>query len=136
MCGCAIFAISAGCVPARVYSACHYAWRAGPCGRLAPSLLCVTTLPRPATNVPRRRYSPSPRARIVGGHQLRLPLFAAVLQAPAVSHPSLVIDEAELQCLVAVLIHRRFIRGYISHSPLVLVVSKDRPFPRIADVVT
>lgn len=83
-------------------------------------------------------YPPPPTlsARIIGGHQLRLPLFATVLQAPGVSHPSLDIDEAELQCLIAVLIHRRFIRGYISHSPLVLVVSKDKPFPRIADVVT
>ena len=50
------------------------------------------------------------------------------------------IDEAELECLCAVLIHRRFIRGYIAHASAqsvtgsTLVVAKEKPFPRISEI--
>ncbi len=43
------------------------------------------------------------------------------------------LDEEDLECILAVLIHRRFVKGYISHKPLVLVCAKERekafPFP-------
>jgi hypothetical protein len=73
-------------------------------------------------------------ARIVGGTQLRLSAVAAALASPAVGHASFPMDAEELECLTAVLIARRFVRGYLSHAPLVLVVAKERAFPRIADV--
>ena len=38
------------------------------------------------------------------------------------------LSEEELECLLAVLIHKRFIKGYISHSPLYLVIGKEKSF--------
>ena len=37
--------------------------------------------------------------------------------------------EEELECLLAVLIHKKNIKGFISHTPLYLVVAKEKPFP-------
>lgn len=36
---------------------------------------------------------------------------------------------AEVECAVANLIYRRYIKGYISHAHRVLVLSKTDPFP-------
>ena len=73
------------------------------------------------------------RSRLYAKHQLPLPLFSLVFQSPAIAHPSMPLDEEELECILAVLIHRRFVKGYISHKPLVLVCAKERekafPFP-------
>jgi hypothetical protein len=35
----------------------------------------------------------------------------------------------ELECLLAVLIYKSLIRGFISHSPLYLVTAKEKAFP-------
>ena len=52
-----------------------------------------------------------------------------MLQSPALSHPSMPISAEELECLLAVLIHRGLIKGFISHSPLYLVTAKTGAFP-------
>jgi hypothetical protein len=41
------------------------------------------------------------------------------------------IDTDETQCIVAHLIDKSFIRGYISHQHQKLVVSKQNPFPKV-----
>lgn len=41
------------------------------------------------------------------------------------------VDDDELECIVANLIHQNYIKGYISHSHRTLVVSKTAPFPAI-----
>ena len=46
------------------------------------------------------------------------------------------LDEEELECILAVLIQKKYIKGYISHRPLFLVCAKERekafpyPWPR------
>ena len=39
---------------------------------------------------------------------------------------------AEVECVVANLIYRGYVKGYISHQKAVLVVSKKDPFPTAA----
>ena len=41
----------------------------------------------------------------------------------------------EMECILANLIYRGFIKGYISHSHKKLVVSKTNPFPPVKGVV-
>jgi hypothetical protein len=41
------------------------------------------------------------------------------------------VDQEEVECIVANLIHQQFIKGYIAHKQQVLVVSKKEPFPSI-----
>ena len=41
-------------------------------------------------------------------------------------------DLAEVECVVANLIYRGYVKGYISHQKAVLVVSKKDPFPTAA----
>jgi hypothetical protein len=53
-----------------------------------------------------------------------LVLFQAALAAQGVQR-----DMDEVLCLVANLVYRGFIKGYISHKLQVVVVSKDNPFP-------
>lgn len=92
-----------------------------------PSNLFIYPPPPPSP------YHTLHRSRIYAKHQLPLPLFSLVFQSPAIAHPSMPLDEEELECILAVLIHRRFVKGYISHKPLVLVCAKERekafPFP-------
>merc|ERR1712157_319382 len=38
-------------------------------------------------------------------------------------------DLDEIECILANLIYRGYIRGYISHSKRILVLSKSNPFP-------
>jgi hypothetical protein len=57
------------------------------------------------------------------------------MRSAALCPQEMPIDEDELECLTAVLIHRKLIKGYISHRPLVLVVSKEKPFPRLSEVL-
>ena len=41
------------------------------------------------------------------------------------------VDQEEVECIVANLIHQQFIKGYIAHKQQVLVVSKKDPFPSV-----
>jgi hypothetical protein len=44
-------------------------------------------------------------------------------------------QRAEVECVLANLIHRKWVRGYLSHSPPVLVLSRTNPFPPLTDVL-
>lgn len=46
------------------------------------------------------------------------------------------IDLDEVECILANLIFRGYVRGYISHSKRILVLSKKEPFPKSAIVAT
>ena len=59
--------------------------------------------------------------------QLKLHLFERALQ-----HLGEPTDLAEVECVVANLIYRGYVKGYISHQKAVLVVSKKDPFPTAA----
>ena len=74
------------------------------------------------------------RAGVSAPHQMRLEIFRHVLKwmdddlmADATS-----LDEVE--CVVANLIYRKYVKGYISHQKRVLVVSKQEAFSPIANV--
>ena len=43
-------------------------------------------------------------------------------------------DLAEVECLVANLIHGKFIRGYLSHKPPFLVTAKENAFRPLREV--
>jgi nuclear mRNA export protein PCID2/THP1 len=45
------------------------------------------------------------------------------------------IDLDEIECILANLIYRGYIRGYISHTRRTLVLSKSNPFPTSAIIV-
>ena len=74
--------------------------------------------------------SPAPiRVRIEAKTKHSIALLAAVLQSPSLSHPSMPISVEDLECLLAVLIHKGLIKGFISHTPLYLVNAKAGAFP-------
>jgi hypothetical protein len=61
---------------------------------------------------------------VLGRHQVPLTQIVQVLkwlQSP--------MDLDEIECILANLIYRGYVRGYISHSKRVLVLSKKDPFP-------
>ena len=62
-------------------------------------------------------------------NQVSLSLFAAALKWCGSD-----MDIDEVECVVANLIHRRFIKGYISHKSRVVVLSKADPFPSLSSV--
>lgn len=64
-----------------------------------------------------------------GAHQLPLSKVATALQWSCC--PS---DPDAVECLVARLIYRRLIKGYIAHKAGVLVLSKTDPFPSLEAV--
>lgn len=66
----------------------------------------------------------------VSDKSTRIPisLFHSALRIAGMDVPS---DEAE--CLVANMIYRGFIRGYISHEKQMVVLAIKNAFPRIAD---
>ena len=64
-----------------------------------------------------------------GHHQVHLRDFLTCLR---MSNEGATMDEAE--CIVANLIYRKYVKGYISHAKRVLVVSKQRPFPLLGEV--
>ena len=59
--------------------------------------------------------------------QVKLQLFERALQC--LGEPT---DLAEVECVVANLIYRGCVKGYISHQKAVLVVSKKDPYPTAA----
>lgn len=62
--------------------------------------------------------------------QLKLKVLEGPLRAVGVT-----VDLAELECILANLIFRGFVRGYISHSHSTVVVAKTGAFPAVRDVV-
>jgi len=64
---------------------------------------------------------------ITGTTQLKLQLFETVLKF--MGEPT---DLPEVECILANLIFRGYVKGYISHQKSVLVVSKKDPFPTAA----
>ena len=41
-------------------------------------------------------------------------------------------DEDDVECAVANLIHKKYVKGYISHKSQTVVLSKVEPFPPIS----
>jgi hypothetical protein len=65
--------------------------------------------------------------KILDKHQISLNYVAK-----AFKWMGMPIDLDEVECIVANLIFRGFIRGYLSHAKRVLVLSKRDPFPTSA----
>jgi hypothetical protein len=63
-------------------------------------------------------------------HQLRLQDFQSALDF-VTGEPT---DMDEIECIVANLIFKGYMKGYMSHQKKILVVSKAQPFPPITDV--
>lgn len=49
----------------------------------------------------------------------------------ALAHVSVEIDSDEVECLLANLIYRGHLKGYISHERQTVVLAKDKPFPTL-----
>lgn len=58
----------------------------------------------------------------------------AVLFQRALAWQKLPLGIEEVECLVANLVYRGYVKGYISHSKKVLVLSKAAPFPHLKTV--
>lgn len=67
---------------------------------------------------------------LLGTHQLPLKSFEDAMKFMKVED----IDIDEVQCIVANLIDKGYIRGYISHQHQKVVVSKQMPFPPVATI--
>jgi hypothetical protein len=52
----------------------------------------------------------------------------------ALEWQKMALEMDEVECLVANLIYRGYVKGYISHSKRVLVLSKANPFPALNTV--
>ncbi|KAK9893328.1 hypothetical protein P389DRAFT_22429 [Cystobasidium minutum MCA 4210] len=57
-------------------------------------------------------------------------LLVSTVQA-ALNHVNVNIDSDEVECLLANLIHKGHLRGYISHERQTVVLAKEKPFPDI-----
>jgi len=66
---------------------------------------------------------------LLGDTQLPLGTFEYLLRA--VGNP---VDLFEIECLLALLIRRGFIKGYIHHPNRILVVAKKDAFPPMATI--
>ncbi|KAJ8600376.1 hypothetical protein CTAYLR_000718 [Chrysophaeum taylorii] len=62
--------------------------------------------------------------------QLKLDLFATALAALSTTTPPP--DPDDVECLVANLMYKNLVKGYISHTKQTLVLSKKDPFPHLA----
>eukprot|EP00041_Stephanoeca_diplocostata_P000710 m.16337 g.16337 ORF g.16337 m.16337 type:complete len:399 (-) comp10954_c0_seq2:2165-3361(-) len=65
---------------------------------------------------------------ILGTTQIKIEAFKIALVFMQESD----VDIDEIECIVANLIHQKYIKGYISHGQRKLVVSKKEPFPNLA----
>ena len=68
---------------------------------------------------------------LLGTHQLPLQAFTSALNFADGSEE---IPVEEVQCIIANLIDKNYVKGYISHSHQKLVVSKKDPFPQCNSV--
>jgi hypothetical protein len=48
---------------------------------------------------------------------------------------SLVVTVEELECQLANLIYHKYVKGYISHRPPVLVIAKTGAFPKVSEIM-
>jgi hypothetical protein len=67
---------------------------------------------------------------VATGKGTRIPI-AMFHSALAIS--GIEVSEEEAECLVANMIYRNFIRGYISHEKQMVVLASTNTFPRVAD---
>jgi len=67
---------------------------------------------------------------LTGSVQIRLPHLQAGLRAAGLD-----VDADEVECLLANLVFRKMIRGYISHKPPVLVLAKAGAFKPLPEVL-
>jgi len=74
--------------------------------------------------------------KIFQSPKLHIPTLVLLLNNEKIGIPETYpIDNDELECILANLVYKRYIRGYISHNPPYLVTAKERPFPKIKDIV-
>ena len=69
-------------------------------------------------------------ATILGGNKIRIDALL-----PAFHWLGSDIDGDEVECLLANLIYKGFIKGYISHAHRTMVLSKAQPFPPLAGIL-
>ena len=69
-------------------------------------------------------------ARRAGTTKLDIGMFKRCLDSIGVS-----MDKDEVECVLANLIYKGYIKGYLSHQHAKLVVSKGNPFPPLRDVL-
>ena len=65
-----------------------------------------------------------------GTTKLDIQMFRRCLSATGVS-----MDADEVECVLANLIYKGYVKGYLSHQHSKLVVSKDKAFPPLRDVI-
>lgn len=70
-------------------------------------------------------------AALMPGRATQLPLL---LFQWALAQQGVIKDDDEVQCLVANLIYRKYVKGYIAFKSRVLVLSKVEPFPPLDTV--
>jgi len=69
------------------------------------------------------------RTWVISNRPVHVPLIAFQL---AMKVSGLMVSTEEVECLLANMIYKGYIRGYISHSNRLLVLSKVSPFPPLA----
>lgn len=70
------------------------------------------------------------RYLIQQNHQLHMQDFQLALHVATGQS----MDMDEIECVLTNLIFKGYIKGYMSHTKKILVVSKTQPFPAIVDV--
>lgn len=70
----------------------------------------------------------------LSGSRQRVLWGSAGLFQKALAWQKMQLDIEAVECLVANLIYRGYVKGYISHAKKVLVLSKAMPFPHLKTV--
>ncbi|XP_075261031.1 PCI domain-containing protein 2-like [Convolutriloba macropyga] len=70
-------------------------------------------------------------ARIVNSHQIDIKAFMEILHYMGETH----LDINEVEFIIANLIYLGYVKGYISHQHMKVVISKQNPFPPISSVI-
>jgi hypothetical protein len=63
-------------------------------------------------------------------NKLDISLFRTALQFAGVT-----VDDDEVECMLANMIYKGYIRGYLSHEKRVLVLSQKDPFPGLDSAI-
>lgn len=82
----------------------------------------------------RVRASTSGAENMTPAHQIKLEYFRSILMWMGADLASEESSMDEVECIVANLIYRKYVKGYISHQKRILVVSKQEAFPLISSV--
>ncbi|KAJ1678047.1 COP9 signalosome (CSN) subunit [Spiromyces aspiralis] len=66
---------------------------------------------------------------VLGGENSRMPipLFKEALKLADID-----VETAEVECILANMIYSNYIKGYLSHQHLMLVLRKQQPFPKVS----